>query len=48
MKQRARIACVLLTKGAYVDITNKKGAMPLQCCPHEVLRQTVKQFIAEK
>ncbi|PVD37112.1 hypothetical protein C0Q70_04107 [Pomacea canaliculata] len=47
IKQRARIACVLLTKGAYVDITNKKGAMPLQCCPHEVLRQTVKQFIVE-
>ncbi|KAK7471427.1 hypothetical protein BaRGS_00035915 [Batillaria attramentaria] len=44
-RQRARLACILLSKGAYPDATNKKGRAPLECCPHPALRKAVQEFI---
>ncbi|KAL8578225.1 hypothetical protein ACOMHN_040986 [Nucella lapillus] len=46
-RNRVRMACMLLEKGAYIDATNHNGAQPLQCCKPEAIRRGVKKFIEE-
>lgn len=47
-RKRVTVACMLLEKGAFVDIKNKNGAEPLQCCRPETIRKGFKQFVEQK
>lgn len=46
-RNRVRMACMLLEKGAFIDATNHNGAQPLQCCKPDDIRRGVKKFIEE-
>ncbi|KAL8591676.1 hypothetical protein ACOMHN_056792 [Nucella lapillus] len=48
LKTRVRMACVLICKGAYPDLKNKRGGDPLQCSAHSGVRSAVQHFMKEK
>ncbi|KAH3783586.1 hypothetical protein DPMN_161528 [Dreissena polymorpha] len=44
MKERTDLACYLIQNGASVQVTNKKGRTPLQCCSDDHMRSAIKSF----
>ncbi|XP_076472368.1 E3 ubiquitin-protein ligase MIB2-like [Babylonia areolata] len=47
LRSRIRMACMLISKGAYPDARNKKGSDPLDTCRYSGVESAVKQFMKE-